>query len=335
MPDTLVDTPVIPTIDLGRFTRGSAAERAEIARTVAETCRRVGFLIVAGHSLDAGLFARMVEQSFAFYDQPTEVKARFHATGPAKQRGYHGMATRGLARTLGQDAPLDLRESYFLGPVDDHRAHFAPLPEAATSYAANILPDSPPGYGDTLVEIYRAFEGVARDMYRLFAVSLGLPEGHFDGLITRHFSILGVHHYPALTEKPEPGQLRTGAHTDFGAMTILAMTQAVGGLQARLPDGSWAPVQAGPGQLVINLGDMMQRWTNDAWASTLHRVVNPPELSMEGSRRLSVGFFVHPDYDAPISALPTCVAPGEAPRYPTISAGEHIAMKIAKSHVKS
>jgi isopenicillin N synthase-like dioxygenase len=330
----LVETPAIPTIDLGRFLRGSASERAAIAATVAETCRRVGFLIVGGHSLDPALFERVVRESYAFYDQPREIKDRFHPTGPAKQRGYHGMATRGLARTLGKDAPLDLRESYFLGPVDDHRAAFAHIPEAAVSYAPNILPDSPPGYGDTLVALYRAFEDVARDMYRLFAVALGLPEGHFDGLIRRHFSILAVHHYPPLLEPPEPGQLRTGEHTDFGAMTILAATEAVGGLQARLPDGSWAPVQPRRGELVINLGDMMQRWTNEAWTSTLHRVVNPPELGMAASRRLSIGFFVHPDYDAPIAALPTCVPAGEAPRHPPISAGGHIAAKITRSHAK-
>ncbi|WPB86761.1 isopenicillin N synthase family dioxygenase [Sediminicoccus rosea] len=327
-----VSLPAIPTINLGRFLRGSAEERAEIAATVAETCRRVGFLIISGHSLDQDFFDRVVRESFAFYDQPRAVKDRFHPTGPARQRGYHGMATRGLGRTLGQDAPLDLRESYFLGPVDDHQAHFAHIPEAATSYAPNILPDSPEGFGETLVALYRSFEQVAADMYRLFAVSLGLPEGYFDGMIQRHFSILAAHHYPPLAEPPEPGQLRTGAHTDFGAMTILAMTEAQGGLEARLPDGSWAPVQAKRGELVINLGDMMQRWTNDAWASTLHRVVNPPGLAMASSRRLSVGFFVHPDYDAAISAIPTCVAAGEAPKYPTITAGEHIAAKIARSH---
>jgi isopenicillin N synthase-like dioxygenase len=330
-----LDNTVIPTIDLGRFVRGSAAERAAIAKTVADTCSRVGFLIVGGHSLDPDFFDRVVRESYAFYDQPREVKDRFHQTGAAKQRGYHGMATRGLARTLGLDTPLDLRESYFLGPVDDHSAAFAHIPEAATSYAPNILADRPAGYGETLVELYRAFEQVAVDMYHLFAVALGLPEDHFDGLIRRHFSILGVHHYPPLTEPPEPGQLRTGEHTDFGAMTILAMTDAVGGLQAKLPDGKWAPVQAKRGELVINLGDMMQRWTNDAWASTLHRVVNPPGLDMAASRRLSVGFFVHPDYDAEIAALPSCLADGEAPKYPPISAGGHIAMKIARSHVKT
>jgi len=150
-------------------------------------------------------------------------------------------------------------------------------------------------------------------------------------VLKRHFSILSCHHYPVLAEPPLPGQLRTGAHTDYGAMTLLAATDAQGGLEVRLPDGSWAAVQPRPGEFVVNLGDMMARWTNDRWTSTLHRVVNPP-VGAAQSRRLSIGMFVHPNYDQSIACVPTCAAPGEQPRYPAISAGEHIKRKIEASH---
>jgi isopenicillin N synthase-like dioxygenase len=183
----------------------------------------------------------------------------------------------------------------------------------------------------SLVELYRGFEAVARRMFRLFATALRIDEGHFDALMDRHFSIFGLSHYPPLSEPPLPNQLRVGAHTDFGAMTILAMTDAIGGLEARLPDGSWESVRPKLGELVVNLGDMMARWTNDAWASTLHRVANPPGIGLAESRRISIGFFVHPNYDAPIACIPTCLAAGATPRYPTITAGEHIAQKIARS----
>ncbi len=99
-----------------------------------------------------------------------------------------------------------------------------------------------------------------------------------------------------------------------------------------MADGRWAAVQPGPGGLVINLGDMMARWTNHRWTSTLHRVVNPPELADAMSRRQSIGYFMHPNYDARIECFPTCLGDGESPHYPTITAGEHIAMKIEKSH---
>jgi isopenicillin N synthase-like dioxygenase len=114
-------------------------------------------------------------------------------------------------------------------------------------------------------------------------------------------------------------------------MTILAATDAEGGLEVRMPDGSWAAVTPRAGEFVVNLGDMMARWTDERWASTLHRVVNP-QLGMARSRRLSIGMFVHPNYDQRIECVPTCLAPGEAPRFPAITAGEHIKRKIERSH---
>lgn len=321
----------VPTIDLGPFLRGDPRATDEIARHVADTCEQTGFLIVSGHGFPLDLLERAKQQLFAFFDQSDAVKNRWHPTGPSKQRGFHGFATRGLAYTLGQKTPPDLRESLFLGPIDDHRAYYASLPEAATSYAPNVLPTEPEGLDATLVALYREYSRLAEDMMRLFGAALRLPEGYFDGVLERHFSIMSCHHYPALTQPPLPGQLRTGAHTDYGAMTLLAATDAQGGLEARLRDGRWAAVQPRAGEFVVNLGDMMARWTNDRWASTLHRVVNPPVGSAQ-SRRLSIGMFVHPNYDQSIACVPTCVAPGEQPRYPTISAGEHIKRKIEASH---
>ncbi len=321
----------IPTIDISPFLDGDPDARPAVAAQVAQTCQHTGFLIISGHGVAAELLERARRELFAFFDLPAEVKNRWHPTGPSRQRGYHGFATRGLAYTLGERTPPDLRESLFLGPIDDHRAYYAGMPQAATSYAPNTLPDQPAGLDKTLVSLYRAFERVAQDLLRVFAAALRLPEGFFDGTLARHFSIMSCHHYPVLGEPPLPGQLRTGAHTDYGAMTILAATEAEGGLEARLPDGSWAPVQPRTGEFVVNLGDMMARWTNERWASTLHRVVNPP-LGATRSRRLSIGMFVHPTYDQRIECLPGCLAPGEQPRYPSITAGEHIQRKIERSH---
>ena len=321
----------VPTIDIGPFLDGDARTRSATAAQVAETCERIGFLIISGHRFPSDLLARATRELFAFFDLPPETKNRWHPTGPSRQRGYHGFATRGLAYTLGQQTPPDLRETLFLGPVDDHRGHYAGMPEAATSYAPNLIPTEPAGLDATLVALYREYERLAGDMLRVFASALTLPEDFFGGTLARHFSILSCHHYPALTEPPLPGQLRTGAHTDYGAMTILAATDAEGGLEVRLPDGSWAGVKPQPGEFVVNLGDMMARWTNERWTSTLHRVVNPP-LGMAQSRRLSIGMFVHPNYDQRIECVPTCLEPGEAPRYPVISAGEHIKRKIERSH---
>ena len=320
----------IPAIDIAPFLDGT--NKPSVARAVAEACERIGFLILSGHGLDQTVIERAFERSRAFFDLPRGEKDRWHPTGPSRQRGFHGFATRGLAYTLGEDAPPDLRETFFLGPVDDHREYFANLPEAANAYAPNIYPDAPAGAAEALVAIYRAYERLSADLLRIFAAALDQPEDYFAGFIGRHFSILSSHHYPALRELPKPGQLRTGAHTDFGALTILAMTEADGGLEVRMPGGAWHPVQPPPGTLVVNLGDMMARWTDGRWTSTLHRVANPHDLNSARSRRQTIGYFMHPDYDAPIRAIPSCVPAGEEPKFRTISAGEHIAMKIAASH---
>lgn len=322
----------VPAINISPFLSGEPEGKQEVVTAVANACRDIGFLVITGHGLPDADLKRAFALTRGFFDLPQIEKDRWHPTGPSKQRGYHAFETRGLAHTLDAKVPLDLRETVFLGPIDDQRAHYQNLEEAQPAYWPNTIPTEPRGVDDAVVKVYRGFERLSADLLRIFALALDMPEDHFADKIDRHFSILSCHHYPALTEPPLPNQLRTGAHTDFGAMTILAMTEAKGGLEAKMPDGSWAGVQTAPHELVVNLGDMMARWTNDRWRSTLHRVVNPPDLKDAMSRRQSIGYFMHPNFDAPIECFPTCLEAGEAPRYPGITAGEHIAMKIEKSH---
>jgi isopenicillin N synthase-like dioxygenase len=322
----------IATIDIAPFLAGGDAEKQSIAKAVAAVCETTGFLIISGHGIPGPVLDQAFMASRAFFEQGQIEKNKSHPSGPARQRGYHALATRGLANTLDKSVPPDLRETFFLGPIDDHAAHFADIREAETAYAPNIYPETPEAFTPALQAIYRAYERLSLDLLRIFAFALGIPEESFTGKMDRHFSILSSHHYPPLSEPPMTDQLRTGAHTDFGAFTILSMTDAIGGLEALLPDGRWTPVTPRPGALVVNLGDMMARWTNDRWTSTLHRVVNPTALNAWESRRQSIGFFAHPNFDAEISCIPTCLTPGRAPVYPTVTAGEHIALKIAKSH---
>src|ERR1051325_11414271 len=179
----------VPTIDMSPFLGNEPARKRAVAEEVARTCQQAGFLIICGHGFPRGLLARAQRELFRFFDLPAATKNRWHPTGPAKQRGYHGFATRGLAYTLGQQTPPDLRETVFLGPVDDHRAYYAKMPEAATSYAPNVIPDEPAGLAATLVSLYREDKRLARDMLRVFAVALKLPAEFFDCTLDRHFSI--------------------------------------------------------------------------------------------------------------------------------------------------
>jgi isopenicillin N synthase-like dioxygenase len=321
----------VPSIDIAPFFSGSATDKRRVADAVAAACRDIGFLVISGHGIPVEFLDQAFQRTFAFYDLPVAEKNRWHPTGSAQQRGYHGVETRNLASTIGDVAPPDLRESVFLGPVEDHRAHFAHLADAATAYAPNLIPDTPAGTRAGFIALYRAFETLGADIMAIFAVALALPEDHFAAYIDRHFSILGAHHYPALRAAPRGRQLRAGAHTDFGALTILAMTEGRGGLEVRMQDGAWAAVLPKKGDLVVNLGDMMQRWTNDVWVSTLHRVA-APAVGDAQSRRLSFGYFLHPNFDADIRCIESCLGPGETPRHPPISAGEHIRRKIEATH---
>ena len=287
---------------------------------------------ISGH----GVPQTLVEEAFAtvgaFFDQPAAVKDRWRPARSAAARGYHALATKNLAKTLGYDNPADLREQFYIGPLVNRAAEFAHIPGAAELYAENLWPEVPASYRAVFTAYYQALEALGRSLMSLFALSLGMPERFFDDKIDRHFSTLPANYYPEPQGDPLPNQIRAGEHTDFGSLTILAVSDAAGGLQVKLKDGTWLDVTAERGQFIVNIGDMMQRWTNDRWVSTMHRVVVPENLNDAMSRRMSVGYFMHPNYDAEIACIPTCLRPGEAAKYPPTTAGGHIRAKIDASH---
>ena len=165
---------------------------------------------------------------------------------------------------------------------------------------------------------------------KLFAVGLALPENFFQDKIDRHISMFRVLSYPNQLQEPEPGQLRAGAHSDYGSLTIVRVENKPGGLQVCNRAGAWVDVPFVPDSFVVNIGDLMMQWTNDTWISTLHRVANPPREQAGDSLRQSLVFFHQPNYDAVVSCLPGCLAPGEVPKYPPISSGDHLRNKFVK-----
>jgi isopenicillin N synthase-like dioxygenase len=170
---------------------------------------------------------------------------------------------------------------------------------------------------------YRRANRLANDLMGLFALALDLPEDFFLDKLDKNMSALRIIRYPEQHEAPLPGQLRSGAHTDYGTLTILMSDRAAGGLQAQHRDGYWVDIVPEPDSYVVNIGDVMQIWTNDRWVSTLHRVVNPPAEVATRARRHSVPFFHQPNYDALIETLPSCHGPGNPARYQPFTYGEH------------
>ncbi len=155
-----------------------------------------------------------------------------------------------------------------------------------------------------------------------------MDEQWFDSRVDREMSSLCLNHYPAPSGPPLPGQLRAGAHTDYGTLTIVAPTGEPGGLQVRVRGGDWEDVFVAPGTFVVNIGDMMAQWTNDRWVSTLHRVANPPLESRVPTRRLSLVYFHQPNPDALVECIPTCRDASRPPKYAPVTAGDYISRKI-------
>lgn len=319
----------VASIDLVPLYSDDAAVRRRLANGIDEACRSTGFLRVTGHSVAPQVIDAAFDAARCLFDAPLHRKTSLQPVD-GSVRGYSGVGAHGLAYSLNRNTPPDLFERFRMGrfdlPDDDYHRR-----RAATYFAPNLWPTFVPGFRQALCAYYSAMERLAADLMAAFALALELPERFFDDKIDRHISSLCLNHYPAQPEAPLPRQLRAGAHTDYGSLTIVASTCAPGGLQVRSRDGTWLEVEPEPGELIVNIGDLMAQWTNDRWVSTLHRVANPPRAAAADSRRISLVFFHQPNEDALVECLPNCNAPGDPPRYAPVTSGEHLMTKLRRA----
>ncbi len=313
----------VPVIDIAPFRLGGAADKAAVAAAVDRACRDIGFLVIAGHGVDAALIERTRTVARDFFALPLAEKQRVARPAPHVTRGYIGLHDESLARSRDpMAAGSDLNESLMIGPVD------APPPAVAAAggahFAPNLWPERPAGLRAVWSDYYRATGALAATVMRIFAVALGRPEAYFDDKIDHHISRLRVRHYPPQREAPAPGQIRAGAHSDYGSLTLLATEDKPGGLQVCNAAGDWRDVPVVPGTFIVNIGDLMARWTNDRWVSTLHRVVNPPrsveDAGEADTSRVSLVFFHNPNHDAEIRSLDD----GAPAKYAPTTSGEHL-----------
>ena len=321
-------TQAIPVIDIAGLFSADPAARATVGRALDRACTDLGFLIVSGHGVPDSLVERIRSVSRQFFALPLEDKKAL-AMPPDRYRGYIAPGNEALAYSLDDVTPPDLKESFSTGPHNVPDNDYSRSARPANFFAANMWPDVP-GFRTTWEEYYAAMEQLAGTLMRGFALGLGLPETYFDAAIDRHITNFSVLHYPPQTIPPLPGQLRAGAHTDYGSLTILKTDESPGGLQVHGLDGAWIDVPFIPGTFVVNLGDLMAEWTNDRWRSTLHRVVNPPAEAGAAADRISMAFFHQPNYDAVIECLPTCTDAAHPPKYGRTTSGEHVWAKITK-----
>ena len=328
MTSTSIDTDLVRTVDISGWFGDDPAARAAVVAAVDAECRRIGFLRISGHRIPDELIERMFATTTAFFDQPEDVKAAYTLEDKARNRGYASYGSEALAYSLGVDAKPDMFEAFNCGTeVDDYRdPYFAA--ERHRMFSDNVWPTEPANMKDVWVEYFHACFALSHELMRLFAVALDMPTDYLYERSSRAPDVMRANNYQRRSEHadPEPGQMRMGAHTDYGACTILA-ADPVPGLQILGPDNEWHDVLPEPGTLLVNLGDLLADWTNDRWRSTLHRVV-PPPLSSGASRRRSIAFFHEADYDALVTVLPTCTSEDNPARYTPVTAGEHLMNKL-------
>ena len=320
-----------PIVDLGPWFEGGPAGRRAVADAVRRACESTGFFAIVGHRVPEETIAAMRSVSRDFFDLPAPRKVAVARPRPEQNRAYHAEGTETLARLAGNETPPDYKEVFAIGPLDvpsdDPWYHDAP--GAYPNYAPNLWPTDVPGFEAAWRAYWSAMEGLQDTISRIFALSLGLPEDWFAGALARHCSMLRALNYPAQRELPRPGQLRAGEHTDLGMLTILKNEAADGGLEVRDLDGTWheaPPVEEG---FIVNIGDLLMRWSNDRFRSTLHRVANP--RSGGGARRLSIAYFVAPAYDAMIECLPGCAAPDRPAKYPPVTVSAYRNARFART----
>lgn len=320
MADTLRD------IDLTGYNTADLPRKRAWAAAIAAELRRLGFFAISGHGVPAATIDNALAAATAFFDLPVAEKMRIKSTVQGSPRGYLDFGLETLALTTGQRTPPDLKEGFGLGPLGIDRER-AVLDRIGSTYTPNVWPSQPAGFRAAVTEYYRAMERLMDVLMELFAIGMDLPPRYFVERFADHNSTLRLNHYPAQEEAPAQDQLRAGAHTDYGALTLLLGQDRPGGLQVRTPDG-WIDARTVPHGFVVNIGDLMMRWSNDIWLSNQHRVVNPPPGAGGAARRLSFAYFCNPNDDLTIECLPTCATEAQPNRHPPIKAGAHRFAKI-------
>jgi isopenicillin N synthase-like dioxygenase len=324
---------LVPIIDLSGWHSGDPARRAAVAAAVDDACRNVGFLQITGHGVPPETVQAMLEATDAFFSLPLSEKLAWKPPSPQVNRGYTAVGTEGLAFSLGMEAPPDLFEAFNIGPEDPVLSHPYVAAERERVFAPNLWPDEPASLKPALVGYFAQARRVAHLLTDVFAAALGLPEGFFAPYTDHSTDVMRVNHYERLGDTPlAEGQMRMGAHTDYGIVTVLYAQPGLPSLQLLSVDGEWHDVIPAEGAFLVNLGDLTAQWTNDRWRSTLHRVVPPVGKAYESFggavKRRSVAFFHDGNGDARIECLPTCTDADNPPKYPPVVAGEHIMAKL-------
>ncbi len=322
MADILYDE--VPSLDLADFTGNDPEKKKKFVAALGEAYNNIGFVAIRNHYLSDGLSAELYAAIKKFFSLQDSVKQKYEIPGLAGQRGYIG---KGKEHAKGRNTG-DLKEFYHVGQTvvgDD------PIKK---EYPDNVWPEELPEFKTVALEVYKQLERTGVQMLRAIALYLNLPENYFNDKVKHGNSILRpIHYFPIENPEAVPADaVRAAEHGDINLITLL-MGASADGLQVLRRDGKWIPITALPEQLVVNVGDMLERHSNKKLKSTIHRVVNPPRHLMN-KPRFSIPFFMHPRSEMSLTALPSCVDAQHPKLWDDITAGEFLNQRLKEIGLK-
>lgn len=295
----------IPVIDFEPFLQQDETAQQAVAKQIYQACHEVGFMYLKNSGLSQNLVNEIFQQFQRFFNLPDESKQKLAWSDEFSNRGYVGIERE----RLDPDKLGDLKEALNLGKEDK-----------GNNFGFSI---------SSSVFFWQACTALANSILQAFALALELPEDFFVSKHDRQNHTLRLLHYPPLQHLPKLGQVRAGEHSDYGSITLL-FQDSVGGLEVQTKDGEWIAAPTIPGTVIVNTGDLMQRWTNNVFCSTKHRVMIPVDERLK--HRYSIAFFYHPNNDAEIACLPSCQGLERPAIYPPISAGEYLLDRLQATY---
>ncbi|MEO0488097.1 MAG: 2-oxoglutarate and iron-dependent oxygenase domain-containing protein [Cyanobacteria bacterium J06659_2] len=312
----------LPVIDFTPFLGNDPAGQQTVAQAIYHACHEVGFMYLKNHGVPQFKIDQALAQSRRFFALPSAQKQQIAWSTETSNRGYIGIERERLDETQ----PGDLKEAFNIG------RGVSPEAGSASQQALDInqWPDGQDAFKATLSNFFDVRSTAASRIFRAFAIALQMPETF---IVDQHQSCdytLRLLHYPPLETLPKPGQIRAGTHSDYGTLTLLFQDD-VGGLEVQLANGGWIAAPAIPEAILINTGDLTQRWSNDVFRSTQHRVALP-QGSQAGRDRYSIAFFCQPDANAEIVCFPSCQSEDNPPRYAPIKSGEYLLSRLQATY---
>ncbi len=310
----------IPTVDLSHFLSGDKIKKNAFVETLGKSYEEVGFVAVINHGISDSLIEDLYKHVQEFFSLPLVEKKKYEIKDLAGQRGYTSF---GKEHAKGSVAP-DLKEFFQYGqiPRDNYQEE---------NYPHNVIVNQVPFFDETFETAFRSFENSGTSLLQAIALYLGLKENYFDEFVYNGNSILRAIHYPPITETPQSA-IRAEQHEDINLITLLVGASA-DGLQILTKQNEWVAVTSSPEQIVVNVGDMLQRLTNNKLRSTTHRVVNPKKELWHTSR-FSIPFFLHPKSSMSLQSLPGCIDDEHPLSYDIATAGEYLTERLIEIGLK-